>query len=239
VHAVDGDRWVAAGVRRRSWRVGTEIAKEGLERGGDRDVDVRSLHRAVVIAGDRENRPIVTAVRLVELVVVVLALAEVVDDVPQVEEKGWDRGAAGFHVVGHRVRHAMLALDEVRRRSALVSDHMKGDRPGVQDRLQELGSEDLTQAQMGRARERLDLALMPDVVVLLVQVRLVKGNLVGSSLGIGKHADRIREPVWSHRVVLHVAYQVGDVGPATARPLVRLLRHAYSSSGDEPTSPSD
>jgi hypothetical protein len=159
---------VAAGVRRRSWRVGTEIAKEGLERGGDRDVDVRSLHRAVVIAWDRENRPIVTAVRLVELVVVVLALAEVVDDVPQVEEKGWDRGAAGFHVVGHRVRHAMLALGEVRGRSALVSDHMKGDRPGVQDRLQELGSEDLTQAQMGRvwrrARERLDLALMPEVV---------------------------------------------------------------------------
>jgi hypothetical protein len=40
-----------------------------------------------VIAGNGENRTIVLAVRFVELVVVILAFAEVVDDIAQVKKE--------------------------------------------------------------------------------------------------------------------------------------------------------
>ncbi len=70
-----------AGARR------AEVAQERGQRRHLRQVRTGAEHHPVVVAGDREDRPVVGAERLVELVVVVLALAEVVDDVAEVEEE--------------------------------------------------------------------------------------------------------------------------------------------------------
>jgi hypothetical protein len=66
-----------------------------------------------VVAGDREDRAVVAPERLVELVVVVLALSEVLDDISEMEEKR-AAAAAARHVVGKRVGHACLRSDQPR-----------------------------------------------------------------------------------------------------------------------------
>ena len=59
--------------------IGAEIAEVRVE---TLRVSKRRDH-AVVVAGNRQDRRRIIAIRLVELVVIVLSLAEVVDDVPQ------------------------------------------------------------------------------------------------------------------------------------------------------------
>src|SRR5581483_2358874 len=66
------------GGRRRMF--GAEVALEGGQRLDLRQVGLVTEDHPVVVAGDREDRAVVGTKRLVELVVVVLTLAEVVND---------------------------------------------------------------------------------------------------------------------------------------------------------------
>ena len=109
-----------AGVRRRARRVRAEVPQEGRQRRDLRQVGGFAEDRSVVVAGDREDRPVVVAERLVELVVVVLPLAEVVDDVAEVEEEGGGVGSALVDVARHRVGHAGLVRDRLLRRLEVV-----------------------------------------------------------------------------------------------------------------------
>ena len=93
-----------------------KLRRNAVRRRDLRQVFVLAEDHAVVVAGDREDRPVVGAERLVELVVVVLALAEVVDDVAEVEEERRPGRAADVHVPRHRVGDARLVRERLRRR---------------------------------------------------------------------------------------------------------------------------
>ena len=76
-------------------------------------LSVRRYH-AVVVAGDREDRRGVVAIGLVELVVIILGLAEAVDDVAQVIEErrdglGVDVRVVAYHLVGDQY-HVLRAF---------------------------------------------------------------------------------------------------------------------------------
>jgi hypothetical protein len=84
----------------RVWRLrdggGAKVTHEGSERG----LGIGGVDDAVVIAWDGEDGSGIETVGLVELVVVVEGFAEVVDEVAEVEEEGWDVGGIGFSEVG-------------------------------------------------------------------------------------------------------------------------------------------
>ena len=156
VHGGADDRACVGG---RARLLGAEVAQE---RGQGRDagqVGLVAEDHAVVVAGDREDRPVVGVEGLVELVVVVLALAEVVDDVAQVEEERGSGRAALLHVPRHRVGHVRLVLQRLPRGLEAVhlgrpgvADRVKADLLGRCDRVEELRAEDVRQIDSGLRR---------------------------------------------------------------------------------------
>src|SRR3981189_2803119 len=98
-----------------------------------------------MVAWDSEDRTVITSERLVKLVVVVLRLAEVVNDVSQMKKECRSRGAAVHHISSHRVGHGRFMLD--RRQHRLRAVHlcrsgiahgMKRNLSGVGDRIDNL-----------------------------------------------------------------------------------------------------
>ena len=76
---------------------------------------------AVVIAGDRKDRRIVVPVGIVELLKVVLLLAEIINYVAQVIPEG----RAAIQIIGHGVGHRKLKLRIMY--AAGVAHRMKDD----------------------------------------------------------------------------------------------------------------
>ena len=94
-----------SGIWRGSWRICAKITKIG---GQCRDlwhVWGWSEYCAIVIPWDCKYRPVVATKWPVELVVIVLAFAKVVDDVTKMEEEGWSVCSLGLHIGGHGVSH--------------------------------------------------------------------------------------------------------------------------------------
>jgi hypothetical protein len=154
-----------------------------------------------VVAGDREDRPVVLTKRLVELVVVVLVLAELVDDVAEVEEeRGDDTGVPRRGQVGrHHVRHpGLVGQREARGRGVLgrtgVADGVEGDPRAAGDRIEHRGRQHAGQLDVrrraARRRERLQVVLVllvvGRVVVLLAGVVDLERRLVGRRGRVGE-----------------------------------------------------
>jgi len=150
VHARLGHRAAhePAGVGRRTGGLGAEVAEESCEGRNLRRVRVLPVHRAVVVARNREDRPVVRAEGLVELIVVVDALAEVVDDVPEMEEEGGCRRTSLRDVLRHRVRDGGLVREGLG--GGLKRVHL--GRPGVAHRVERdpLGAGDLSEKVSGK-----------------------------------------------------------------------------------------
>src|SRR5215813_1022198 len=128
-----------AGLRRDDGSVGAEVAMEYLQRLSSR----RGAwdHEGVVIARNGEDRSRIVSERLVELIVIVLRLAETVDDVAEVEEER--RAvcivrAATIH--GDLIRDSELIEVFARIGSSGIAECMKDDLSRILDRLDELGA---------------------------------------------------------------------------------------------------
>jgi hypothetical protein len=92
-----------------------------------------------VIAGDGEDRPGIVAVRLVELVVVILRLAEVVDHVSEViQEAGPVRDSGRVNVVGNLVEDADLITIFADVGTSRVAQGVKHDPAVLLDLLDDL-----------------------------------------------------------------------------------------------------
>ena len=116
-----------------------EVADEGAQRRFGRG-RARDDER-VVIAGDREDGRRVVTIRFVKLVVVVLRLPEIVDEDPEMIEKGWAVGGVGLvAVAGQLIGHADLprVLQDVR--GARVPGGMEDNLGGPPDPLHDLRS---------------------------------------------------------------------------------------------------
>jgi hypothetical protein len=171
-----------------------------------------------VVAGDREDRPVVVPERLVELVVVVLALAEVVDDVAEVEEERRPVGTAGRDVVCHRIGDARLVGDRGRRGLGAVDLGRAGVADGVEDDL--VRGDDRPQDRVGqdvgqveprrchvRSRDGLQLASVQQVVRRLVvagaRVVELESRFVGGRLRLSEESavdsEQVADPAGSGR----------------------------------------
>src|SRR5208282_5175709 len=90
------------------------------ERGNLGSAGTLAEYHAAVIPGNGEDRPVVRPERLVELIVIILAFAEIVDDVAEMKKEGWAVRAARRHVVCHGVRHFGFVRDRARDRLLVI-----------------------------------------------------------------------------------------------------------------------
>ncbi len=133
------------------WARGRAFTAQKLVRNAASVAQPRSeLREAVVVAGDREDRPVVGAERLVELVVVVLGFAEVVDDVAQVKEERGRVRTARRHVPGHGVGDASLVGDRRHPGGTGVTDGVERDPAGRLDLSDHRGGQDVRQLHARR-----------------------------------------------------------------------------------------
>ena len=168
-----------------------------------------------MVAGNREDGPVVGAKRLVELIVVVLILAEVVDDVTEVEEERWSAAPPSFDVLGHPVGHAGLVGDRlsgglryVHLGGARVADGVEGDLLRLDDRRECYRAQHVREVHAGRGgpgrRYGLDLLPVKQVVrrrvVLSACVVDLEGGLVRARLRVAKDACRSRSGGARHRL---------------------------------------
>src|SRR5262249_5031512 len=128
-----------AGLRRDDGSVGAEVAMEYLQRLSRR----RGTwdHEGVVIARNGEDRSRIVSERVVKLIVIVLRLAEIVDDVAEMEEEC--RAvciirAAAIH--GDLIRYAELIEVLARIGGPRVAECMKDDLSRMVDLLDDLSS---------------------------------------------------------------------------------------------------
>ena len=121
----------ARGVGRGRWALGAEVTQKSLQRGRDGGCRAGAVDRPVVVSGDGEDRPVVAPKRFVELVVVVLILAEVVDHVAEVEEERWAPGrpatSAAMASATRASSASAVAVEWCALGGARVADRMEGD----------------------------------------------------------------------------------------------------------------
>src|SRR5580693_1453395 len=101
----------ATRLRGRSGSIGTKISEESLQRGNLWSRRRGSKNHAIVIARDSKDGTVVIAERLVELVVIILCFAEVVDHVAQIEEECRASYASRLHIGSHGIRDASFIRD--------------------------------------------------------------------------------------------------------------------------------
>jgi hypothetical protein len=165
-------------------------------------------HHAVVIARDGEDRPVVGAERLIELIVVILRLAEIVDHVAQVKEKG--RTIDALHVRHHSVGDRGLVTERgggglrpVDLGGAGIADRMERDFSRALDRRHDVGGKEVGEVQrlvVAAPWDRLHLCLVRQeigrVVIGRAGIVLPELDLVRSGRRVGKQsaagADQIR-----------------------------------------------
>jgi len=188
---------------------GAEVAQKGLQRGRGGNVGLGAVHDAVVVPGDREDRPVIGAERLVELVVVILAFAEVIDHVAEMEEEGRRTGAARLHVGDHHVRHRGLRGGAAVLGGAGVAHRMKRDSLRRLEGAHRGTAQHPGQTQTGRINRRrrqgLKLVLVQQVIGRLVigeaGVVDLETGFVRSRMRFAEQAAGCAEKV-GHRVLL-------------------------------------
>src|SRR5690349_14662925 len=100
----------------------------------------------MMVARNRKDRPVVLAKGLVELIVVILPFAEVIDDVSQVEEKRRTVHALRLYLRCHRICNTCFVLNRRSRTlrsnylgGTSISYRMKGDFFCLTDGISDLG----------------------------------------------------------------------------------------------------
>ena len=129
---------------------GAEIVDEALQ---GRLLQLGRNH-PVMIAGNPQDRPIVVAVRIVELLVVVKLLSQVIDDIAEVIEECRLAILIGFarQIRSHRVRHRELVCRLVN--SSSVPDAMHRDAFRRRDLLCGSGAQNRVERQHRRLLRR-------------------------------------------------------------------------------------
>jgi hypothetical protein len=150
-----------------------------------------------MIAGDGKYRTVVFAKWLVELIVIILRFAEVVDHIAQVKKECRAGHASGLHIERHSVSNAGLICDRGCGHAlgrARVAHGMKSNSSGGVDGIENFGGDEILQIEIrrdagARLGERLHLILVRQVIRRVVILRAgvvdLKRSLVGARRRIG------------------------------------------------------
>ncbi len=150
-----------------------------------------------MIAGDSKDRTVVIAKGFVELVVIILRFAEVVDHIAQVKKESRAGHASGLHIGRHGIGNAGLICNRGCGHSlgcARVAHRMESNSSGGVDGVENFGGDEILQIEIrrhagARRRKGLHLILVRQVIRRVVILRAgvvdLKRSLVGAGLRIG------------------------------------------------------
>jgi len=154
---VHGAAHQTAGIRRRSRVSDTEVPQKRRKSRHLGQIGRIAEDHAIMVAGDGEDGAVVGAIRFIELVVVILTLAEVIDESAEMKEKRRGVGSANMHVGCHRIGHSRLLRNRLRSglvkvdlRRAGVANRMEGDLLGCRDRCNRVRTQHVCQIHVRR-----------------------------------------------------------------------------------------